>query len=149
MMRDSVARARFLRDAQDYLVAFTDTTDRENIDGTDILSTLHDVAEDLRAGPGREATLYIFSDMLQSNRAIDMEGLSKMPPGDWVDRQTSAGTLPDLSGLCVYVVGARVDTRASQRVKDFWEDYFTATGARFEDRNYTLRPVELPEHPCT
>ncbi|MCK5489111.1 MAG: hypothetical protein KAI98_03945, partial [Gemmatimonadetes bacterium] len=37
MTRDSVTRARFLRDAQDYLVAFTDTTGRGNIDGTDIL----------------------------------------------------------------------------------------------------------------
>ena len=149
MMRDSVTRARFLRDAQDYLIAFTDTTGRENIDGTDILSTLHDVGADLRAGPGREATLYIFSDMLQSNRTIDMEGLSRMPPADWVEREEANGTLPDLSGLCVYVVGARVDTRQSQRVKDFWEEYFEATGAVFEERNYTLRPVELPEHPCT
>lgn len=149
MMRDSVQRVRFLQDAQDYLVAFTDTTDRENIDGTDILSTLHDVAADLRAGPGREATLYIFSDMLQSNRAIDMEGLRLMPPSSWVEREKAAGTLPDLSGLCVYVVGARVDTNASQRVKEFWQEYFDATGAVFEARNYTLRPVELPEHPCT
>jgi hypothetical protein len=149
MIRDSVQRARFLRDAQDYLVAFTDTTDRENIDGTDILSTLHDVSADLRAGPGREATLYIFSDMLQSNRVIDMEGLHRMPPGDWVESEKASDTLPELSGLCVYVVGARVDTDASQRVKDFWKQYFEATGAVFETRNYTLRPVELPEHPCT
>ena len=149
MMRDSVQRARFLRDAQDYLIAFTDTTARGNIDGTDILSTLHDVAADLRAAPGREATLYIFSDMLQSNRAIDMEGLRLMPPSNYVEREQSAGTLPDLSGLCVYVVGARVDTNASQRVKEFWQEYFDATGAIFEARNYTLRPVELPEHPCT
>jgi len=149
MLRDSVTRARFLRDAQDYLVAFTDTTSRGNIDGTDILSTLHDVSADLQAGPGREATLYIFSDMLQSNRSIDMEGLRKMPPSGWIEREKANGTLPDLSGLCVYVIGARVDTRQSQNVKDFWKEYFEATGAVFESRNYTLRPVELPEHPCT
>jgi len=148
-MRDSVTRARFLRDAQDYLVAFTDTTSRDNIDGTDILSTLHDVSADLQAAPGREATLYIFSDMLQSNRSIDMEGLRKMPPSGWIEREKANETLPDLSGLCVYVIGARVDTRESQRVKDFWQEYFEATGAAFESRNYTLRPVELPEHPCT
>lgn len=149
MMRDSVTRARFLRDAQDYLVAFTDTTSRDNIDGTDILSTLHDVSADLQAAPGREATLYIFSDMLQSNRSIDMEGLRKMPPSGWIEREAANETLPDLSGLCVYVIGARVDTRASQHVKEFWQEYFQATGAAFESRNYTLRPVELPEHPCT
>lgn len=149
MMRDSVTRARFLRDAQDYLIAFTDTTGRGNIDGTDILSTLHDVSADLRAAPGRMATLYVFSDMLQSNRSIDMEGLRKMPPSNWIEREKANGTLPDLAGLCVYVVGARVDTQQSQRVKNFWEEYFEATGAIFEARNYTLRPVELPEHPCT
>ena len=149
MMRDSVTRARFLRDAQDYLVAFTDTTNRDNIDGTDILSTLHDVSADLQAAPGRKATLYIFSDMLQSNRSIDMEGLRKMPPSGWIERESTNETLPDLSGLCVYVIGARVDTRESQRVKEFWQEYFEATGAAFESRNYTLRPVELPEHPCT
>jgi hypothetical protein len=149
MTRDSVTRARFLRDAQDYLVVFTDTTGRGNIDGTDILSTLHDVSADLQAARGREATLYIFSDMLQSNRSIDMEGLRKMPPSGWIDSQQANGTLPDLTGLCVYVIGARVDTPQSQRVKDFWRRYFEATGALIESRNYTLRPVELPEHPCT
>ena len=53
MTRDSVTRARFLRDAQDYLVVFTDTMGRADIDGTDILSTLHDVSADLQAARGR------------------------------------------------------------------------------------------------
>jgi hypothetical protein len=146
--RDSVTRTRFLRDAQDFLITFADTMGRENINGTDILSTMHDVAADLAAAPGREATVYLYSDMLQSNRVIDMEGLHRMPPADWVQRESAKGTLPDLSGLCVVVVGARVDTDASQRVKRFWQEYFGATGAVFMDRNYALRPVELPEHPC-
>ncbi len=115
MMRDSVTRARFLQDAQDYLIAFTDTTGREDINGTDILSTFHDVAADLAAAPGRKATLYMFSDMLQSNRVIDMEELHRMPPEGWVESEKANGTLPGLSGLCVYIVGARVDTEASQR----------------------------------
>ncbi|MFQ5888682.1 MAG: hypothetical protein ACE5JR_01380 [Gemmatimonadota bacterium] len=148
LARDSITRARFLKDAQDYLVAFTDTANREHIDGTDILSTLHDVAAELRAWPNREATLYIFSDMLQSNRTIDMEGLRKMPPPDWVATEKAGGTLPDLTGLCIVVVGARVDTEAAQRVKDFWEEYFEATGAILEDRNYMLRPVKLPSPAC-
>jgi hypothetical protein len=148
LARDSISRIRFLQDAQDYLIAFTDSAGREDINGTDILSTLHDVAADIRAAPGREAVLYIFSDMLQSNRTIDMEGLSAMPPADWVRRHKAAGTLPDLSGLCVVAIGARVDTDAAQRVKRFWDEYFEATGARLEDANYMLRPVMLPEHPC-
>lgn len=148
MARDSLTRTRFLQDAQDYLIAFTDSTSRGDINGTDILSTLHDVAADLRAAGNRRATLYIFSDMLQSNRTINMEGLARMPPSNWVQREKQEGTLPDLSGLCVVVAGARVDTDAGQRVKAFWEEYFDATGATMLDRNYTLRPVSLPEHPC-
>jgi hypothetical protein len=148
LARDSISRARFLQDAQDYLVVFTDSTAREDIDGTDILSTMHDVAADLRAAGGRKATMYVFSDMLQSNRAINMEGLAKMPPSNWVQREKADGTLPDLSGLCVVVAGARVDTDAGQRVKKFWEEYFEATGATLLDRNYGLRPVTLPERPC-
>lgn len=148
MSRDSTIRARFLQDAQDYLIVFTDTTGRSEIDGTDILSTMHDVAADLRAAPNRMAVLYVFSDMLQSNRTIDMEGLRRMPSSSWISQESSKGTLPDLAGLCVVVIGARVDNDASQRVKSFWDEYFEATGARLIDRNYTLRPVTLPEHPC-
>lgn len=148
MARDSVTRARFLQDAQDYLRVFTDSTSRTNIDGTDILSTLHDVAADLLAAGNRRATLYIFSDMLQANRAMNMEGLARMPPANWVRREKAEGTLPDLSGLCVVVIGARVDTDAGQRVKAFWDEYFEATGATLLDQNYTLRPVSLPTRPC-
>jgi len=71
-----------------------------------------------------------------------------MPPSSWVDQESSKGTLPDLAGLCIVVIGARVDNDASQRVKNFWNEYFEATGASLIDRNYTLRPVILPEHPC-
>ncbi len=148
MARDSVTRARFLQDAQDYLRVFTDSTSRADINGTDILSTLHDVAADLRAAGNRQATLYIFSDMLQANRQMNMEGLARMPPADWVERERAEGTLPDLDGLCVVVIGARVDTDAGQRVKAFWDAYFEATGATLLDENYTLRPVSLPTRPC-
>lgn len=148
MASDSISRARFLQDAQDYLIFYTDSTARDDIGGTDILSTLHDVAADLRAAGGRSATLYLFSDMLQVNRQMNMEGLARMPPSDWVQTEKAKSTLPDLTGLCVVVVGARVDTDLGQRVKAFWDEYFEATGATLLDRNYTLRPVTLPEHPC-
>lgn len=148
MMRDSVTRARFLQDAMDYLTIFTDTLSREDINGTDILSTFHDVAADLRVAGNRSSTMYIFSDMLQSNRVIDMEGLHRMPPADYVSRQKQQGTLPDLTGLCVVALGARVDTPASQRVLRFWKEYFEATGAVLDDQNYMLRPVSLPVNAC-
>lgn len=146
--RDSVARVRFLQDADVLLGRLAEAKGRDDINGTDILSTMHDVGEELRAYPDHEATMYLFSDMLQSNRQVDMEGLRAMPPDDWVQEASSAGRLPDLGGLCVVVVGARVDTPASQRVKAFWDEYFQATGATLGDSNYMLRPVRLPVNPC-
>lgn len=145
---DSVARTRFLRDARAYLQNFTDTEDREPTRGTDVLSTLHDVAADLRAHGDHRATLYLFSDMLQANPTLNFERPGVEPPAEWVERADAEGRLPDLRGLCVVVVGARTDTDRGQAVKDFWRGYFEATGAVFRDHNYTLRPVELPEAPC-
>jgi len=149
VMRDSVVRARFLMDANVLLRQLSTAADRSDINGTDILSTMHDVAAEMQAYPDYAATLYLFSDMLQSNRRIDMEGLRRMPPAGWVHDAAQNGTLPDLSGLCVVVVGARVDTEAAQRVKSFWTEYFETTGANLEDRNYVLRPVRLPMSPCS
>lgn len=149
VMQDSISRARFLADADVLLRQLSAAGDRTDIDGTDILSTLHDVAAELRAYPDHVATLYLFSDMLQSNRQIDMEGLRRMPPPGWLEDAAQSGTLPDLSGLCVVVVGARVDTDAAQRVKSFWVEYFDRTGATLVERNYTLRPIRLPESPCS
>ncbi|MGH7541303.1 MAG: hypothetical protein ACRELC_09910 [Gemmatimonadota bacterium] len=146
--RDSAMRARFIADADVLLRQFSDPAARDDINGTDILSTLHDVAAEIRAYPEHEAALYLFSDMLQSNRSIEMEGLRNMPADGWIEEAKRDGRLPDLSGLCVVVVGARVDTEAAQRVKSFWDEYFRATGATLYDRNYALRPVRLPTDPC-
>lgn len=148
LSRDSVVLQRFVRDAVLLLRPFSAPEGREDINGTDILSTLHDVAAEVRAYPDHRAILYLFSDMLQSTRSVDMEGLRRMPPDDWVARAEEEGRLPDLEGLCVVVVGARVETEAAQRVKAFWDEYFRATGATLHDRNYVLRPVRLPEDPC-
>jgi len=148
MTRDSVARARFIQDARDYLTRFTDNEDRDDFLGTDILSTLHLVAAEAAAYPEHRATLIFFSDMLQANAVMNMEGLVRMPPAGWVQQQARMQTLPDLSGVCVVVVGARTDTPASQRVRSFWEEYFEVTGATLLPRNYQYRAVRIPERAC-
>lgn len=148
MQRDSVSLARFVQDARDYMRRFTAPEDRDNFLGTDILSTFFDVAEEVRAFPNHRTTVVVFSDMMQATDEINMEGLIRMPPASWVSERTSQGRLPDLSGACIVVVGARTDTAAGQRVKDFWEEYFEATGATFHDRNYSYRPVQIPADPC-
>lgn len=145
---DEVMRRRFLRDAVAYMERFNDASSREPTRGTDILSTLHDVAADLRAYRDYDATLYLFSDMLQANPTLDFEQPNRQPPLEWIDHAAAEDELPDLSGLCVVVVGARTDTGKGQAVKEFWTRYFEATGAILRGQNYTLRPVELPEAPC-
>ena len=148
MPRDSVNRARFIQDARDYLTRYTNTDERAPAMGTDILSTLHLVATEAAAYPDHRATVVLFSDMLQANDVMNMEGLVRMPHAGWIQEQAGRGTLPDLSGACIVVVGARVDTSASQRVRAFWEEYFEVTGAVLNRGNYQHRAVRIPEDPC-
>ena len=51
MSRDSIALARFVTDVRNYLASFTDTADREELLGTDILSTLQNVGDEVRSYP--------------------------------------------------------------------------------------------------
>lgn len=146
--RDSVTLARFQRDADAYLRSFTEVSEREKIMGTDLLSTFHDVAAEVSPFRDYRTVAYLFSDMLQSGTEIEMEGLRRMPEEDWVESRRAAGRLPDLEGVCVVVIGARTDTDASQKVKNFWSEYLKATGANLYEHNYTLRPVSLPLDPC-
>ncbi|CAN5784865.1 hypothetical protein BH23GEM11_BH23GEM11_08770 [soil metagenome] len=148
MQRDSVTLARFIQDARDYLRQYTEPERQGDYLGTDILSTLHDVAEDVRAHADHRTTVVLFSDMLQATEEMNMEGLIRMPPPDWVQARAAEGRLPDFSGACIVVVGARTDTAAGQRVKAFWEEYFAATGGTLLERNYAYRPVEIPGNPC-
>ena len=141
---DSISRERFVRDAVTYLENFVDPTGREEIQGTDVISTLHDVAEEFRPLRGTRKTLVIFSDMLQSTPEIEMEGGRRMPESRWVFDAAGKGILPDLAGICVVVVGGRIDTALGQSVKAFWKQYFDAAGATLYDRNYSYRPVQLP-----
>lgn len=146
--RDSVVLARFATDVRDYLRSFTDPEGREVMLGTDILSTLQDAGEEIRAVPGYRTVLVLFSDMLQATREINMEGLIRMPPPDWISRAHAEGRLPDFTGVCVLVAGARVDTPAAQRVRAFWMEYFQTTGATLLDRNYSFRPPRLSPESC-
>jgi len=148
LRRDSVSLARFQADARVFLRTYSDTAGRSGILHTDLLSTMHDVAAEVRAFPNHRPILYVFSDMLQSDGTFEMEGLRRMPSEGWVQRRAREGRLPDLEDVCVHVVGARTDTRTGQRVKRFWTEYFEATGAKLLDRNYTFRPVRLTKHPC-
>lgn len=146
--RDSVSKTRFLRDARQYLARYTDSEDRNGRQGNNILSTMHLVQEEMEAHPDHNPRLVIFSDMLQDGHRIDMEGLQQMPSDDWIDIELERGGLPELEGLCVVVVGARDDLRSTRAVRDWWLEYFEATGAALREGNWRHRPVDLPQDPC-
>lgn len=148
MPRDSITKSRFIRDATEYIATFAAPENRGSIQGTDILSTLHLVAAEMAGFPEHRPTLILFSDMLQATDAINMEGLLRMPPSGWVEREAARGTLPDLTGLCVVVVGVLTDDPGVQVVMKFWEEYFRVTGATLLPHNYSYRPVQIPHRPC-
>lgn len=148
MERDAENRERFLKDVRDYLGRYTEPGERDNYLGTDILSTLHDVAADVRGFPDHRATVILFSDMLQATDEINMEDMIRMPSPDWVGKHAADGRLPDFTGACIVVAGARTDTVEGQAVKTFWQEYFEATGATLLDGNYSYRPVRIPDSPC-
>ena len=146
--RDSVGRARFLRDVRQYLGQYADPEDREPREGNNILATMHLVQEEMDSYSDYHPRLVVFSDMLQDGHDIDMEGLADMPSDNWIPTEVERGGLPDLNGLCVVVVGARDDLRSNREIRDWWLEYFEATGADLRVDNWKHRPVSLPTEPC-
>lgn len=105
---------------------------------TDIFATLFTAGEYMRDARGRPTTIILLSDMLQSANGIEMEGLARMPQAGWIMQQKGLGTIPDLKGACIIVVGADASTPAGVTIRGFWRDYFLAAGANFQVRNYAL-----------
>jgi hypothetical protein len=115
---------------------------------TDIFATLHTVSEYVRDKGGRPTTLVLLSDMLQSANGIEMEQLRRMPGPQWIAQQKSRGTLPDLAGVCVVVVGADDSTPEGVEVKRFWVEYMKAAGADLRDSNYRLLATGVGDVSC-
>jgi len=109
---------------------------------TDIFSTLQLASEYIRDSGGRRTTLIILSDMLQSANGIEMEGVKRMPPSNWIESEKRNNLIPHLDGACVVVVGADPTTRHGVVVRNFWQKYFVAAGARLGAENYRILPPE-------
>ncbi|NNC32352.1 hypothetical protein [Longimicrobium terrae] len=106
-----------------------DTTGVGRIPHTDILATLFTASQYVHGADNRPATIILLSDMLQSANGIEMEGLRSMPPPGWIGQQRKLGTIPDLTGVCIVVVGADASTPAGVTIREFWSEYIKATGA--------------------
>jgi hypothetical protein len=125
-----------------------DTTRVGRIPHTDILATLFTASQYLHGADHRPTTIILLSDMLQSANGIEMEGLKSMPPPGWIDQQQKLGTIPDLTGVCIVVVGADASTAAGVTIRDFWTEYFKAAGATFDPRNYVLFATSPADLTC-
>lgn len=115
-----------------------------SIPTTDIFTTLHMAAEHLHDAGQRDKQLLILSDMLQSTLDFEFEAARRMPRPGWVAAQRREHLLPSLEDTCVIVIGADHTTPEGQRVRQFWVDYFEATGAALDAGNYRLRAPTDP-----
>ncbi len=106
------------------------------------------VVEPLFDSDGRRGILVLLSDMLEDSQVANFERHQFTDEfiQSEIDRQRSAGTLPSLSGVSVYVVGA-VSSPASRAaaVERFWRAYFDAAGTVIGKGHYARVLVSFPE----
>ena len=96
--------------------------------------------------------LVIFSDMVEvsNHYQFNHRNLTSKAITRFIRRERSAGTLPDLGGVKVYVVGAGVTVGSAlppgeiQAVKRFWLRYFEVTGADLNPSRYGPTLIRFP-----
>ena len=102
---------------------------------TDILGFLRRAGSYLRSDARRRAVIIILSDMLHSMPGLDFER-GAVPNAAWFASQQRAGMLPKLTGVCIVAVGAAEGTPLAARVRQFWMQYATHTGAVLKPEHY-------------
>jgi hypothetical protein len=104
---------------------------------TDLIATMHTAANRFVPSDASRPLLLIMSDMLQCAGDVCFETPgSSVPDASWTTAEKEEGTLPELSGICVSVVGADPSSSHGVRVREFWARYFEAAGAKFEKDRY-------------
>lgn len=107
------------------------------VPGTDLLATLHTVGDLIQGPAGARVSLLMLSDMLQCADGVCIEKPGqRIPDAAWIEGQKRQGTLPALNGACIAAVGVDASTAHGVRVRDFWNAYFRAAGARIENHRW-------------
>ena len=115
---------------------FFDPRRMKEIRSTDLVQTLY-TAADYARGRSRDSTIVLLmSDMLNATRELNMEVEGGIPGASWVTAKKSAGQLPQLGGVCVFVVGAETQTPRGVAARRFWMSYLGAAGARMSEEGY-------------
>lgn len=94
--------------------------------------------------------LVIFSDMIEDS---DFRNFQTQPPTDadttqLLEREKKAGTLPDLTGVKVYVIGAAGSQASSAvytAIEKFWLQYFKQAGADLVKERYGAALLDFNE----
>lgn len=93
--------------------------------------------------------LVLFSDMIESTEKLEFHkfGLSDKATKKIIEDEKSAGRLPDLSSVRVYVVGATGARSADSfnQIQNFWLVYFKAAGADLSKENYGAALLKFDE----
>jgi hypothetical protein len=96
-------------------------------------------------------SLVVLSDMVEHSSGLDMGSTfdgSKV--GNQLDALRAGGSIPNLAGVHVYVVGAGVVTSSELpaarilAIQSFWQTYFTASGADLPPDRYGAALVRFP-----
>ena len=118
------------------LPTFFDPRRMKEIRSTDLIQTLYR-ASDYARGRSRDSTVVLLlSDMLNATPELNMEKPGGVPDVSWVQARSRAGRLPALRGVCVFVVGADVETPRGVAARRLWMEYLGAAGARMDADGY-------------
>jgi hypothetical protein len=104
---------------------------------TDILSSLHIVERVFKAYENERNILVIFSDMIEDSDNYNFEKEMLLPERieAILSKEKKQGRMPDLTGVKVYIVGARShNTNQFFSIQNFWLAYFKDCGA--DVKNY-------------
>jgi hypothetical protein len=112
----------------------------EPVNGSDLFATLFTAGQVAMQTDSVRTVLVLLSDMLNCTPDLCIEERRDTVPGHaWIVARKQAGLVPALDSACVAVVGANASTMHGVRVRDFWQRYFEAAGARLDSTRYVHR----------
>lgn len=120
--------------------------------GTSVMDAMHLAERVFASYPGSEKVLVVFSDMIEQSRRYDFsrETLTGPRIAQIIERERSAGRLPDLEGVKVCVVGAGaaksggISAERFLGIREFWIQYFKAAGAELPRERYGAALLKCP-----
>jgi hypothetical protein len=118
---------------------------------TDILALVQRASDYAKVAQlrGRPTTLVIVSDMMNYSNELKMTNIASIPTEAWVTSRKAQGLIPELPGMCVGVSGADVSSTRGIAVRNFWQNYFKATGANFSQDRYRTLMLDAKQVSCS